>query len=56
MQIKFTIEKDGKIKTEVVDREDQECSNVLKITQSLGKTISHEQTGPECDKVEEIVG
>jgi len=53
MIVKFTVARNGETKTEVVDREGQNCKNVLKVTQALGKEKSHEITGPDCDKVDE---
>ena len=43
-----------RIVTEVVDREGEQCSTVLKVTNNLGKMLSDEHTGPDCDRVEEI--
>ena len=54
MKFKFIVKTDGKIVTEVLDREGQQCSDILKVTQSLGTMLSDEHTGPECDRVEEI--
>jgi hypothetical protein len=56
MKVKFTIKhEDGKVVTEVLDRQGQQCSKVKQVTNALGREISDEETGPECDKVEEIV-
>lgn len=56
MKVKFTIKHDdGKIITEVLDRQGQQCSNIKQVTNALGRELSDEKTGPECDKVEEIV-
>lgn len=54
MKVKFTIKKNGEVVTEVVDRGEHLCSNVYKVTNSLGKQLSDETIGPECDRVEEI--
>lgn len=55
MKFKATIKKDGKIVTEVIDRAQGElCSQVYKVTNSLGKQLSDEHIGPECDRVEEV--
>jgi len=54
MRVKFIIKKDGTVVTEVVDRGEHLCSNVYKVTNSLGRQVSDEQIGPECDRVEEI--
>lgn len=54
--MKFTviIQEDGKMITEVVDRGDSICSNIKKVTNAVGRELSDEHIGPECDKVEEI--
>lgn len=54
MKVKFTIKKNGEIVTEVVDRSEHLCSNVYKVTNSLGTQLSDENIGPECDYVEEV--
>ena len=54
MKFKWIVKADGKVVTEVIDREGQLCSDMLKVTQNLGTMISDEHTGPECDRVEEI--
>jgi hypothetical protein len=54
MKVKFIIKKSGEVVTEVVDRGEHLCSNVYKVTNSLGKQLSDENIGPECDRVEEI--
>ena len=56
MRIKATIKKNGEVVTEVLDREQQNCAKVKQVTDALGRELSDERTGPECDKVEEIVG
>lgn len=56
MKVKFIIKKNGEVVTEVVDRGEHLCSNVYKVTNSLGRQLSDEQIGPECDRVEEIQG
>lgn len=56
MKVKFIIKKDGTVVTEVVDRGEHLCSNVYKVTNSLGRQLSDEHIGPECDRVEEVQG
>jgi hypothetical protein len=47
------IEKNGRIVTTVLDRGAAECSRVRQFTNNLGRELSDEQTGPECDDVHE---
>lgn len=54
MEYEAIIEKDGRIITEVIDRGAQQCASIKQLTNALGREISDEQIGPECDKVEEI--
>lgn len=54
MEYEVIIERDGKIITEVIDRGEQQCSVIKQLTSALGREISDEEIGPECDKVEEI--
>jgi hypothetical protein len=54
MQFDVFIKKDGTVVTEVVDRGEHLCSNIYKVTNSVGRQESDEHIGPECDKVEEI--
>jgi hypothetical protein len=56
MKCKVTISKDGKVVTEVIDRGQHLCSTVYKVTQMLGKQLSDEEIGPECDTQTEIQG
>ena len=35
--------------TEVIDRQEHLCSSVYNITNSVGRQVSDEDTGPECD-------
>ena len=53
MKVKTIIKKDGTVVTEVIDREGQDCKNVLKITELIGRETDHELTGPDCDSVHE---
>jgi hypothetical protein len=54
MQFKVVIRKDGKIVTEVTDRGQHLCSEVYKVTNAVGRQLSDETIGPECDKVDEV--
>jgi hypothetical protein len=57
MDYKVTIKKDdGKRILEVTDRQDQNCKEIMRIAEASGKVLSDEQTGPDCDRVDEIVG
>ena len=56
MKCKTTIKKDGQVVTEVVDRGEHLCSDVYKVTSRLGRQISDEEIGPDCDSVHETVG
>lgn len=47
------IRKDGTVQTEVTDREGQDCKDVVKLTEGIGKQISEEITGPDCDTAHE---
>jgi len=54
MKFKAIIKTDGTVVTEVLDRGEHLCSNIYKVTNSVGHQVSDEDIGPECDKVEEI--
>jgi hypothetical protein len=54
MKFKAIIKKDGTVVTEVLDRGEHLCSNIYKVTNSVGRQLSDENIGPECDKVEEV--
>jgi hypothetical protein len=56
MKVKFIIDTEGQVVTEVVDRQGHLCSTVYKVTNAVGKQISDEETGPEGDSVHEING
>lgn len=56
MKFKATIRKDGKVVTEVLERGPHLCSEVYKVTNAVGKELSDEQIGPECDTVTEVSG
>jgi hypothetical protein len=49
MEFKVIIKKDGQVVTEVMDRGQHLCSDIYKVTNSIGKQLSDEDTGPECD-------
>lgn len=54
MKVKYRIKRDGTVITEVLDRGQKQCSEIKQVTNALGRELSDEKTGPECDKVEEI--
>lgn len=54
MRFQIRIKKNGDIVHEVLDREQENCSNIKQFTAAFGRELSDEVTGPECDKVEEI--
>lgn len=54
MRVKATIKQDGRVITEVLDRGTHLCSEVYKVTNSVGRQLSDEETGPDGDRVEEI--
>lgn len=54
MKVRATIKKDGTVINEVIDRETHLCSAVYQVTGSLGRQISDEDTGPECDTAQEV--
>jgi hypothetical protein len=56
MTLKFQaiIKKDGKVVTEVLERGKHLCSEVYKVTNSVGRQLSDEETGPEGDSVHEV--
>jgi len=49
MRVRAIINKDGTVINEVIDRQEHLCSKVYTITGALGKQLSDEETGPECD-------
>jgi len=53
MRGKTTIKKDGTIVTEVLDRENSDCKEVYKLTERIGRQVSEEVIGPDCDSVHE---
>jgi len=48
MKGKLTIKPDGTTVTEVLDREGQDCKEVLKLTERIGQQTGEEITGPDC--------
>ena len=55
MEFKLVIKPDGKIVTEVVDRQGEDCRSIHKVTDAMqGRELSDERIGPDCDRVEEI--
>ena len=57
-QMKFatTIDLDGEMTHEVLERGETQCIQIKQFTDGCGTELSDERTGPECDKVEEIQG
>lgn len=53
MRVQITINNEGKVITEVIDRGQHLCSDVYKVTNAIGKQESDEEIGPECDSVHE---
>lgn len=53
MRYEQIVDKNGKIVTEMLDRQGENCSNIYKITQNLGTQEDDVVTGPECDEVHE---
>lgn len=53
MRGRTIIKKDGTVVVEVLDREGQDCKNVYKITEHIGRQISEEITGSDCDMAHE---
>lgn len=56
--MEFTVrcKKNGTVVTEVTDRGDSICSNIKKVTNAVGRELSDEHIGPECDDVKEVQG
>jgi hypothetical protein len=53
MKGRTIIKKDGTIIVEVLDREGEDCREVRKMAERLGKIVSEEITGPDQDCVHE---
>ncbi len=49
MQTRVTMRKDGTLLTEVISRSDHLCSEIYKVTNAIGRQVSDEEIGPECD-------
>lgn len=56
MLVKATIKRSpaGEVVTEVIDRQQHLCSSVYTVTNAVGKQLSDEEIGPECDPQTEI--
>ena len=50
----MTFRVDGTFVEETLDRGEQSCSSITRISTTMGTVISEETTGPENDRVEEI--
>ena len=56
MKFTMTIQKDGNVVTEVLDRQDSGCRNIKRVTNAIGTEQSDEHLGDDCDRVEEVQG
>jgi hypothetical protein len=56
MKVRAIIHLDGTVVNEVVDREQHLCTKVYTVTDGLGRQISDEEIGPECDTANEFQG
>jgi hypothetical protein len=56
MRFQATIRKDGTVVTEVLDRGAHLCTEVYRVTNAVGKQLSDEETGPDCEPVVEVAG
>jgi hypothetical protein len=56
MKFKAVIKQDGTIVTEVLERNSHLCSEIYRVTNALGKQLSDEEIGPECDSQHEVQG
>ena len=54
MKIEVLVKTDGTVVTSVMDRGQHLCSEVYRVTNSVGRQLSDEETGPDGDKVNEI--
>jgi hypothetical protein len=54
MEFKAIIKKNGEVVTEVLDRQEHLCTEIYTVTNAVGRQMSDEETGPDCDRVEEI--
>lgn len=55
MKFKVVIAKDGKMMTEVLERGEHLCSKIYQVTNAVGRQVSDETIGPECDEQHETV-
>ncbi len=57
MIVKATIKRSpaGLVVNEVIDRQQHLCSTVYQITGAIGKQLSDEEIGPECDSLIETI-
>jgi hypothetical protein len=53
MKYEQIVSKDGKIVTNILDRQGENCGNIYHITQNMGQTVDDVRTGPDCDEVHE---
>jgi len=56
MKMEVFIYEDGTVVTQVMDRGSHLCSEVYRVTNAVGKQLSDEEIGPECDSVHEVQG
>lgn len=56
MDGKTTITPEGKLVTEVINRNEHLCSAVYKVTNACGKQESDEETGPDQEPMTEVAG
>ena len=56
MEFKVIIKKDGTVVTEVINRGEHLCSQIYKVTNAMGRQVSDEEIGPECDHQTEVSG
>jgi len=56
MKMEVFIYEDGTVVTQVMDRGSHLCSEVYRVTNAVGKQLSDEEIGPECDTVHEVQG
>ncbi len=50
MEYEVIVRKNGEIVVQVLDRKEHLCSSIYQLTALLGKTVSDEEIGPECDE------
>jgi len=54
MKFEVLIDPKGNVQHHVLERGDQNCSDLVKIAQLAGTVTADEHTGPECDSVSEV--